>query len=260
MTSFLHFRSAVLAGLLLAACAAFHPAAAAPVAEPQPLLARLVSVVEENAPVRGKIGFPGAAFRAFEDPADTANPTIFDIRWYTPPPGLPAGVLLYVECLQERTSDIRTYFAPQRQPVSGYIDTRIEIPAADIGRAGPLTHWQISLVYRGYVLDRWASANGWTPPAPPSPAEIAAANAAAGAASPRPAPVPRPAASAPARTGNRGPAPRPASAFPGFRPVPARYAAPPRPVAAPVSSPAAAPRAPVPRQTVPHNPDSRMAW
>lgn len=151
----------LLSGMLLAALLPFPTTAQTRTPEATPR-ARIISVRDFSLTTEGQTDHPGAGVRAFEMPPDNSGNAYFDIKWYTPPPGLAAGALIYVECTHAWSRDISTHFAPQRQPVEGYTNTLIEVPKAKIREWGTITGWQVSLVYHGRVLDRWASAT-WRP-------------------------------------------------------------------------------------------------
>ena len=103
---------------------------------------------------------PGAGVRAFQDPdGATRGVERFDIRWYAGPPGMPPGSLLLFECVQARSPSIHNQVVRLQNQAQGHLRSVIEIPADDIQRAGRVQKWRVSLVWRGRILNRHASAN-----------------------------------------------------------------------------------------------------
>ena len=103
---------------------------------------------------------PGAGVRAFQDPGDeTAGAERFDIRWYANPPGIPPGLVVLLESVQERSPVVRNHVLQTPAKTEGHVLSTIEIPAADVRRAGRVLKWRVSLVWRGRLLARQASAN-----------------------------------------------------------------------------------------------------
>lgn len=142
--------------VFLGACALLLPLAgsAAPAA-------RIVSVEENKA--QGRLSrFRGAGLQAFDQLPDMTDAS-FSVRWYAAPPGAPAGTLLCAECMFARSHMPRTFFAPQREPTEGYKTSEITVPGSMVARYGQITSWQVTLSYRGTVIDRWVSPAGWTP-------------------------------------------------------------------------------------------------
>jgi len=171
---------------VFAALAALSASAAAPAA-------RIVSV-EEQKPLGRLSHFRGAGLSAF-DQVDDMGDAGFSVRWYAAPPGAPEGTLLYAECMFARSRMPRTFFAPQREATEGYKTSVVTVPGAMVARYGGITSWQVTLSYRGTVLDRWVSPAGWTPvgelpqvglPTPPPEALAPAKTAQPASAAPRP--------------------------------------------------------------------------
>ena len=145
------------AAALAAAFAILLPAAA-PAAAPA---ARIVSVGEIKPQARLS-HFRGAELSAFDEEPSMGDAG-FSVRWYAAPPGAPEGTLLYAECLFARSQMPRTFFAPQREATEGYRTSTITVPGPMVARYGAITCWQVTLAYRGTVIDRWVSEAGWTP-------------------------------------------------------------------------------------------------
>jgi hypothetical protein len=211
---------------LAAALAILLPAAsraAAPVA-------RLVSV-EEIKPQGRLSHFRGAGLSAFDEEPSMGDAG-FSVRWYAAPPGAPEGTLLYAECMFDRSQMPRTFFAPQREATEGYRTSEITVPGAMIARYGRIVCWQVTLSYRGTVVDRWVSEAGWTPVGELPQVGMDAAASARRAALPAPE-------AAPVHVRQR------MSVLPGAEPVRqapvAVPAAPARPVPPPVRQPATKP-------------------
>lgn len=215
--------SALLA-VLLAAFASAASANGVPAA-------RIVSVSERKPLVR-LTRFRGAGLNAFDEEPDVDDAG-FSVRWYAAPPGAPEGTLLCAECMFDRSQMPRTFFAPQREATEGYRTSEITVPGAMIARYGRIVCWQVTLSYRGTVVDRWVSEAGWTPVG-----ELPQVGMDAAAASARRAALPAPEA-APVHVRQR------MSVLPGAEPVRqapvAVPAAPARPVPPPVRQPAAKP-------------------
>lgn len=144
------------AGLAGATSAAAPPAAAAPAYVAH---AHLVEVRNSMA-VPDRTPMAGAGVRAFQDPGDeTAGAERFDIRWYANPPGIPPGLVVLLESVQERSPIVRNHVLQTPAKSEGHVLSTIEIPAADVRRAGRVLKWRVSLVWRGRLLARQASAN-----------------------------------------------------------------------------------------------------
>lgn len=140
-------RKAVLALLVLAAA---RLAPAAPyVYVPQ---AHLVGV--ERAFIGpGSAPAPGAGVRAFRDPeAENRGTERFEIRWYANPPGIPPGVVVLLESLQERSSVVKNHALRIDTKSEGHVRSVIEIPPDQIGRAGRVLKWRVRVVWRGRLL------------------------------------------------------------------------------------------------------------
>ena len=139
-----------------AAAAAAPPAAAAPVYVAR---AHLVEVRNSMA-VPDRTPMSGAGVRAFQEPRDdTTGAERFDIRWYANPPGIPPGLVVLLESVQERSPVVRNHVLQTPAKTEGHVLSTIEIPAADVRRAGRVLKWRVSLVWRGRLLARQASAN-----------------------------------------------------------------------------------------------------
>lgn len=145
-------RKAAFALLVLAA-ARLAPAAPPPatpyVYVPQ---AHLVGVERafigpDNAPA------PGAGVRAFRDPeAENRGTERFEIRWYANPPGIPPGVVVLLESLQERSAVVKNHALRIDTKSEGHVRSVIEIPPDQIGRAGRVLKWRVRVVWRGRLL------------------------------------------------------------------------------------------------------------
>ena len=147
---------------VLALCLGILPAATAPAAPPPPPetplpRARLLDVSSAFLQ-SGDAPMPGAGVRAFQVPEpDGSGTERFDIRWYAAPPGLPAGAVLLLECIQDRSPAIRNRVLRLPEQTQGHARCAIEIPPEAIREAGRVRHWRLSLVWRGRVLDRQTS-------------------------------------------------------------------------------------------------------
>lgn len=103
---------------------------------------------------------PGAGVRAFRDPEDqTGGTERFEIRWYANPPGIPPGVVVLLESLQERSSVIKNHVLRIDEKSEGHIRSVIEIPAEEVRQAGRVMRWRVRVVWRGRLLASQASRN-----------------------------------------------------------------------------------------------------
>ena len=103
---------------------------------------------------------PGAGVRAFQDPeAETGGAERFEIRWYANPPGIPPGVVVLLESLQEHSPVIKNHVLRLDEKSEGHIRSIIEIPAREIRQAGRVLKWRVRVVWRGRLLASQASPN-----------------------------------------------------------------------------------------------------
>ena len=151
-------RSSGLAFLLLAVAAFAVPTS---FAEPYVYVARAnVISVETSFVSLGTTAMPGAGVRAFEDPDDENSGTErFDIRWFANSPGIPPGVLVLLESLQERSPIIRNHVLRISTKSEGHIRSVIEIPAEEIRQAGRTRQWRVRVIWRGRLLASRTSEN-----------------------------------------------------------------------------------------------------
>ena len=103
---------------------------------------------------------PGAGVRAFQPPGDaTAGSERFDIRWYANPPGIPPGVVVLFEYVQERQATVKNRVLRIAQKSEGHVRSAIGIPAEEIRRAGRVQEWRVRIVWRGRALATETSGN-----------------------------------------------------------------------------------------------------
>ena len=151
-------RSSALAFLLLAAAACAVPAS---FAEPYVYVARAnLQSVDHSFVSRGTTAMPGAGVRAFEDP-DGANSGTerFEIRWFANSPGIPPGVLVLLESLQERSPIVKNHVLRIPTKSEGYVRSVIEISSEEIQQAGRTQQWRVRIIWRGRLLASQTSAN-----------------------------------------------------------------------------------------------------
>lgn len=105
---------------------------------------------------------PGAGVRAFQTPdAILGGTERFEIRWYANPPGIPPGVVLLLESIQERSATIKNHSLRINRKSEGHIRSEITIPAREVRQAGRVRQWRLRIVWRGRVLATQTSPN-WT--------------------------------------------------------------------------------------------------
>ena len=153
----------LLLPLWLLAMAARAPAAPlpAPTAAPPAYVARaqLVDVVRAFVS-SGGAPMPGAGVRAFEDSGTGAGGTErFEIRWYANPPGIPPGVVVWLESIQEHSPVVKNHYLRVGEKSEGHVRSVIEIPPAEIQQAGRVMKWRIRVVWRGRLLASQTSPN-----------------------------------------------------------------------------------------------------
>lgn len=103
---------------------------------------------------------PGAGVRAFHDPETEAGGTArFEIRWYANPPGIPPGVVVLLESIQERSPVVKNHVLRYNGKSEGHIRSVIDIPAPEIRQAGRILKWRVRVVWRGRLLASQASDN-----------------------------------------------------------------------------------------------------
>jgi hypothetical protein len=146
-------------GCALAAAAVFGPEPAA--AEPAAYVARAQIVGVDRVFLQQSAGgVPGAGVRAFRDPeAEGGGRERFDVRWYAVPPGIPPGAVLLLETVQERSPVVKNHVRRTAGKSEGHVRTTIEIPAAEIRRAGRVAKWRLRVIWRGNALATAASPN-----------------------------------------------------------------------------------------------------
>lgn len=154
-------RLAGLALLLLAAPLSASASPPAPPASPYVYAPRAHFVGVERAFIGPGIApVPGAGVRAFRDPeAEAGGTERFEIRWYANPPGIPPGVVVLLESLQERSSGIKNHVLRLDEKSEGHVRSVIEIPAREIRQAGRVLKWRVRVVWRGRLLASQASPN-----------------------------------------------------------------------------------------------------
>ena len=103
---------------------------------------------------------PGAGVRAFEDSGTRAGGTErFEVRWYANSPGIPPGVVVWLEAIQEHSPVVKNHYARIGEKSEGHIRSVIEIPPDEIRQAGRVLKWRARIVWRGTVLDTRTSEN-----------------------------------------------------------------------------------------------------
>ena len=152
-------RSSALAWLLLATAALLAPPLS--FAEPYVYVARASLMgIERSFVNQGASTLPGAGVRAFEDPeTENSGTERFEIRWYANPPGIPPGVVVLLESLQERDPVIKNHILRVNDKSEGNICSVIEIPPDEIRQAGRVLKWRVRVVWRGRLLASQASQN-----------------------------------------------------------------------------------------------------
>ena len=106
------------------------------------------------------VAVPGAGVRAFRDPeAEGGGQERFDVRWYAHPPGIPPGTVLLLETVQERSPVVKNHVHRTAGKSELPVRTALEIPAADVRRAGRVVKWRLRVVWRGAALATAASPN-----------------------------------------------------------------------------------------------------
>ena len=146
--------------LALAARAPAAPAAT-PAAAPYVYVARaqLVDVVRAFVS-SGDSPMPGAGVRAFADAGTPAGGTErFEVRWYANSPGIPPGVVVWLEAIQEHSPVVKNHYVRVGEKSEGHIRSVIEIPPDEIQQAGRVLKWRIRVVWRGRLLASRTSPN-----------------------------------------------------------------------------------------------------
>lgn len=147
-------RSLSLVWLLLAA-----PLPAPAASEVYVPRAHLVNV-ERAFVTQGISPVPGAGVRAFRDPEnETGGTDRFEIQWYANPPGIPPGVVVLLESLQERSAVVKNHILRTTGKSEGHIRSIIEIPSDEIRLAGRVLKWRVRVVWRGRPLASQTSDN-----------------------------------------------------------------------------------------------------
>ena len=108
----------------------------------------------------GTAPVPGAGLRSFQEPQTGASGTErFEIHWYANPPGIPPGVVVLLESLQERSAVVKNHVLCVNEKSEGNIRSVIEIPSDEIRRAGRVLKWRVRVIWRGRLLASQASDN-----------------------------------------------------------------------------------------------------
>ncbi len=108
----------------------------------------------------GNLRPPGAGLRSFQDPGTGNSGTErFEIHWYANPPGIPPGVVVLLESIQERNPVVKNHVLRINEKSEGNIRSVIEIPPDEIRRAGRVLKWRVSVVWRGRLLASQTSDN-----------------------------------------------------------------------------------------------------
>ena len=137
-------------------------AGAAPLPAPAPLPRAHIVEVKPAFLNAGAASIPGAGVRFFQDPApQDRGAERFEIRWYANPPGLPPGIVLLLETLPERGATVKNHVLRTSTRAEGYVRSSIDIPAAEVQRAGRTAKWRVRIVWRGHLLASQSSP-GWT--------------------------------------------------------------------------------------------------
>ena len=149
-------------GLALLLATSLLSAAAAP-PSPAPYVyvprANLVSV--DRSYVGPQVApIPGAGVRSFDHPnIESGGTERFEIRWYANPPGIPPGVVILFESLQERGPIVKNHILRLNEKSEGHIRSIIEIPTDEVRSAGRVTQWRVRVVWRGKLLASQTSPN-----------------------------------------------------------------------------------------------------
>ena len=108
----------------------------------------------------GSVAPPGAGVHAFRDPeSDNRGTERFVVRWYANPPGIPPGVVVLLESIQERSPVIKNHVLRINEKSEGHIRSVIEIPAKEVQLAGRVLKWRVRVVWRGRLLASQTSDN-----------------------------------------------------------------------------------------------------
>jgi hypothetical protein len=103
---------------------------------------------------------PGAGLRSFREPdTGTSGTERFEIHWYANPPGIPPGVVVLLESLQERSAVVKNHVLCVNEKSEGNIRSVIEIPPDEIRTAGRVLKWRVRVVWRGRLLASQTSEN-----------------------------------------------------------------------------------------------------
>lgn len=147
----------LLAWIPPAPAAPVAPAAAAPyVYEAR---AHLVDVVRAFVST-GDLPMPGAGVRSFQSSDGRASGTErFEIRWYANPPGIPPGVVVWLESIQEHSPVVKNHYVRVGEKSEGHVRSVIEIPPDEVQQAGRVLKWRIRVVWRGRLLASQTSPN-----------------------------------------------------------------------------------------------------
>jgi hypothetical protein len=108
----------------------------------------------------GTAPLPGAGLRSFREPESGSSGTErFEIHWYANPPGIPPGVVVLLESLQEHSAVVKNHVLCVNEKSEGNIRSVIEIPADEILTAGRVLKWRVRVVWRGRLLASRTSEN-----------------------------------------------------------------------------------------------------
>lgn len=151
----------ILLFALLALPAMAPRAPAAPPPAPYVYVPRASLLDVKHAFIRsGSAPLPGAGLRSFPAQALGSSGTErFEIHWYANPPGIPPGVVVLLESLQERSPVIKNHVLRIDAKSEGNIRSVIEVPPDEIRRAGRVAKWRVRVVWRGRLLATRTSAN-----------------------------------------------------------------------------------------------------
>jgi hypothetical protein len=142
--------------------AGVFPAAGAPPAGTAAAYVPRANFVRVERSFTGRSAAPaaGAGVRAFQAPDDGRSGTErFEIRWYANPPGIPPGVILLLESIQEHSATVKNHSVRIDGKSEGHMRSTIEIPAAEIRQAGRIRKWRLRIIWRGRLLASQASAD-----------------------------------------------------------------------------------------------------
>ena len=108
----------------------------------------------------GTASLPGAGLRSFRySDTGTSGTERFEIHWYANPPGIPPGVVVLLESLQERSPVVKNHVLRVNEKSEGNIRSVIEIPPDEIRQTGRVLKWRVRVVWRGRLLASQTSDN-----------------------------------------------------------------------------------------------------